>query len=533
MERSSSSAAPRTRSATASSSAASSRSPAAPDAIDRRDLARRPRSGRGGRALPAVFGALGVATRPADPRHDPAAGQRRAFARPLRDATGDLPDRRQPAPPVVDDRRDAPRRGDPRRFRAGAVVAGTSAGASAMSQPHDRVRRVRRRPPSSGWPQIAAGLGVLPSVIVDQHFQQRNRLGRLLCLIAQNPSLLGLGVDEDTAGRRRAGPRHGGHRPGEHHDRRRRGRGDRRLGGPRPPAADDQRRRPPFAAGRLSLRPRGAGIGSRTRAQALAGRRGRARADPIARHGRPRARDRPPPDGRRTGRRRSAAPTRTGRRGGRADGPRPAAPGPTLRILETRILRGPNYWAREPGRPDARRPGRPRAVPVEHDPGLRRRASSSCCPPSRTTPAPSAGGAASSPACGTARGSGHVAEHIALELQNLAGTRRPPRQDPRRRRRRPLQRRSTSTARRRSGSRPARSPSRSSTTSSTRRPAPPSTSGRARAAHPARRAAGVRAVDPGHPRRGGVAATSRTSGSTGTRSSSSARASTSSGSGRR
>ena len=48
--------------------------------------------------------------------------------------------------------------------------------------------------------QIAAGLGLLPGVIIDQHFQQRNRLGRLLSLIAQNPSLLGLGVDEDTAG---------------------------------------------------------------------------------------------------------------------------------------------------------------------------------------------------------------------------------------------------------------------------------------------------------------------------------------------
>ena len=47
---------------------------------------------------------------------------------------------------------------------------------------------------------LAAGLGVLPSVIVDQHFQQRNRYGRLLSVIAQNPSLLGLGVDEDTAG---------------------------------------------------------------------------------------------------------------------------------------------------------------------------------------------------------------------------------------------------------------------------------------------------------------------------------------------
>jgi cyanophycinase len=48
--------------------------------------------------------------------------------------------------------------------------------------------------------QMAAGLGILPGLVVDQHFQQRNRLGRLLALIAQNPSLLGLGIDEDTAG---------------------------------------------------------------------------------------------------------------------------------------------------------------------------------------------------------------------------------------------------------------------------------------------------------------------------------------------
>jgi cyanophycinase len=54
--------------------------------------------------------------------------------------------------------------------------------------------------PKHRMAQIAVGLGLLPGVIVDQHFQQRNRLGRLLSLIAQNPSLLGLGVDEDTAG---------------------------------------------------------------------------------------------------------------------------------------------------------------------------------------------------------------------------------------------------------------------------------------------------------------------------------------------
>jgi cyanophycinase len=85
------------------------------------------------------------------------------------------------------------------RYRAGAAVAGTSAGASAMSSPMIAFGA------SGGTPKhrmaaMAAGLGLLPSVIVDQHFQQRNRLGRLLSVIAQNPSLLGLGVDEDTAG---------------------------------------------------------------------------------------------------------------------------------------------------------------------------------------------------------------------------------------------------------------------------------------------------------------------------------------------
>jgi cyanophycinase len=85
------------------------------------------------------------------------------------------------------------------RFRAGAVVAGTSAGASAMSS-HMIAFGASGGTPKQRMAQIAAGLGVLPGVIVDQHFQQRNRLGRLLSLIAQNPSLLGLGVDEDTAG---------------------------------------------------------------------------------------------------------------------------------------------------------------------------------------------------------------------------------------------------------------------------------------------------------------------------------------------
>lgn len=86
-----------------------------------------------------------------------------------------------------------------RRHREGAVIAGTSAGASAMST-HMVAFGASGATPKQRMVQMAAGLGILPGVIVDQHFEARNRLGRLLAIIAANPSLLGLGVDEDTAG---------------------------------------------------------------------------------------------------------------------------------------------------------------------------------------------------------------------------------------------------------------------------------------------------------------------------------------------
>ena len=86
-----------------------------------------------------------------------------------------------------------------RRHREGAVVAGTSAGASAMST-HMVAFGASGAMPKQRMVQMAAGLGILPGVIIDQHFEQRNRLGRLLAIIASNPSLLGIGVDEDTAG---------------------------------------------------------------------------------------------------------------------------------------------------------------------------------------------------------------------------------------------------------------------------------------------------------------------------------------------
>ncbi len=85
------------------------------------------------------------------------------------------------------------------RHRRGAVVAGTSAGASVLST-HMIAFGASGLTPKLRMAQVGAGLGLLPGVIVDQHFQQRNRLGRLLALVAQNPSLLGVGIDEDTAG---------------------------------------------------------------------------------------------------------------------------------------------------------------------------------------------------------------------------------------------------------------------------------------------------------------------------------------------
>jgi cyanophycinase len=53
--------------------------------------------------------------------------------------------------------------------------------------------------PKQRMTQVAAGLGLLESSVIDQHFDQRNRYGRLLMIVSQSPSLLGIGVDEDTA----------------------------------------------------------------------------------------------------------------------------------------------------------------------------------------------------------------------------------------------------------------------------------------------------------------------------------------------
>ncbi len=82
--------------------------------------------------------------------------------------------------------------------RRGAVVAGTSAGASIQSS-HMLAFGVGGTTPKQRMTQMAAGLGLLSSTVIDQHFDQRNRYGRLLMIVSQSPQLLGLGIDEDTA----------------------------------------------------------------------------------------------------------------------------------------------------------------------------------------------------------------------------------------------------------------------------------------------------------------------------------------------
>jgi cyanophycinase len=85
-----------------------------------------------------------------------------------------------------------------RAYDLGAVVGGTSAGASVVST-HMVMNGAEGVTPKERMVQLAAGLGLLDGVIVDQHFDQRHRYGRLLALVAHSPALLGVGIDEDTA----------------------------------------------------------------------------------------------------------------------------------------------------------------------------------------------------------------------------------------------------------------------------------------------------------------------------------------------
>jgi cyanophycinase len=84
-------------------------------------------------------------------------------------------------------------------YENGGTIAGTSAGASAMSETmlvsgdSDGSMKVEN------FIRMAPGLGLIQDIIIDQHFAERGRIGRLLGAVAQNPRLLGVGIDENTA----------------------------------------------------------------------------------------------------------------------------------------------------------------------------------------------------------------------------------------------------------------------------------------------------------------------------------------------
>lgn len=96
------------------------------------------------------------------------------------------------------------------RYEAGAVVGGTSAGAAVMSTPmitgDERAPGGVRRDTTQSFITIAredvvlsSGLGMVPGVIVDQHFLRRRRHNRLISVVLEHPALLGIGIDESTA----------------------------------------------------------------------------------------------------------------------------------------------------------------------------------------------------------------------------------------------------------------------------------------------------------------------------------------------
>ena len=84
-------------------------------------------------------------------------------------------------------------------YRGGGLVAGTSAGASAVCTTMLVSGPSRNSPRVGDAVQMAPGLGFIHDVIIDQHFAERGRMGRLIGAVAQNPKTLGLGIDEDTA----------------------------------------------------------------------------------------------------------------------------------------------------------------------------------------------------------------------------------------------------------------------------------------------------------------------------------------------
>lgn len=85
-----------------------------------------------------------------------------------------------------------------KQHEAGTVIGGTSAGA-AMMPDQMIVGGASVSNPSVDAVSMGPGMGFLPGIVIDQHFAQRGRLGRLIAALVLQPAVLGLGIDEDTA----------------------------------------------------------------------------------------------------------------------------------------------------------------------------------------------------------------------------------------------------------------------------------------------------------------------------------------------
>ncbi len=83
-------------------------------------------------------------------------------------------------------------------YANGGIIMGTSAGASVMSSTMV-VQGNDNEPARKCTLKMAPGLDLFSGVIIDQHFDQRGRFGRLLCGVAENPGIIGIGIDENTA----------------------------------------------------------------------------------------------------------------------------------------------------------------------------------------------------------------------------------------------------------------------------------------------------------------------------------------------
>ncbi|MFL5328717.1 MAG: cyanophycinase [Gemmataceae bacterium] len=84
-------------------------------------------------------------------------------------------------------------------YSEGGIIAGTSAGASVMCETMLVTGDDEQSAKIGELVRMAPGLGLISEVLVDQHFSERGRMGRLVGAVAQNPRSVGIGIDEDTA----------------------------------------------------------------------------------------------------------------------------------------------------------------------------------------------------------------------------------------------------------------------------------------------------------------------------------------------